>query len=160
MITKQFLSSCNEKIVKDAYKLYLNVYQSWGQSSPFNFDEFKNSYTRQSDFGPTFAFFKDSCFIGYGCIMGNYPQHKRLEIGYAVVENQRKKGLGTLICAELIKFSINKFQCKTIIADVYSGNEASVKVLVKNGFKKAGEIPNYNYSIDSPRAVMFYYLDV
>jgi len=160
MITKQFLSGCDASTTKKAYKLYLDVYFQWGASNPLNFDEFKSTYTKQSDFEPVLAFFENNVFIGYGAIMNNYPQHKRLEIGYAVVQNLRKKGFGTQICKQLVEFSIDKFGPKTIVADVYSENPASEKVLIKNGFKNVGEIPNFNYSTDKPRSIIFYYLNI
>jgi len=160
MIKKQFLASCNEEIVREAFNLYLNVYTQWGQSNPLNFDEFKGSYTKQSDFEPTFAFFNKNLFVGYGTIMNNYPQHKKLDIGYAVVPELRRKGYGVKICKQLIKFAKDKFNPKTIVADVFSGNIGSEKVLIKNGFQRVGEIPNFNYSLDHPRSVIFYYLNV
>lgn len=155
---KKYLASCTNSKLKKAYSLYLNVYTDWGSSNPLNFDEFKDSYAKQSDFEPTFAFFDEKDFIGYGCIMGNYPQHKRLEIGYSVAKTKRKKGYGNKICKELISLSINKFNPSLILADVFGKNIPSEKILIKNGFKKAGVIPSYNHSLDYPRNLTTYFL--
>jgi len=155
----KFLSICDKKIIKQAYELYLDTYLQWGSFTPKSFDEFKQAYTTSNDYEPVFAFFNKNEFIGYGLIMCNYMQHQRLDIGYCVAQKQRQKGFGTQICKELIRIAKVKYNPSLILADTFE-NAISEKVLLKNGFKKAGKIPNYNMASGKPRSVTFFYLEL
>jgi len=153
----KFLSEVDQKIVKEAYKLYLDSYLNWGNSTPLNFDEFKESYTKSNDYEPSLAFFVDKKFIGYGLIMSNYMQNKRLDIGYSVVKSERNKGYATQIIKLLLEFADSKYSPNLICADTFE-NLASEKVLIKNGFVECGEIPNFNLATGKARSVKFFYI--
>jgi RimJ/RimL family protein N-acetyltransferase len=158
-LTKKFLTICSDKTIKEAYKLYADkTYLAWGNTTPKSFDEFKQSYCTSDDYHPVFAYFKEKKLIGYGLVMSNCIQHKRLDIGYAIIKKQRKKGFGDYICKDLIKESKTRFNPNLILADVFGDNEGSEKILYKNGFVKSGEIPDFNLATGKPRKIQTFYL--
>jgi ribosomal-protein-alanine N-acetyltransferase len=60
---------------------------------------------------------------------------KSLEIGYLLKKEFWQKGIGTLICTELIKVTKEKFSDFKIIAIIDPENIASRKLLEKFGFE-------------------------
>jgi len=155
----KYLSEVSSKITKQAYSLYLGSYLDWGSSSPLNFDEFKDNYTKASTYEPVLAFFIDEIFLGYGLIMANNMQHKRIEIGYSVVKKQRRKGYATEMVKHLLSFAEKKYSPNLVCADTFD-NGVSEKVLLNNGFKEVGEIPNFNLATGTPRSIKFFCIQI
>ncbi len=70
-------------------------------------------------------------------------EDKRCSIGYAVSNHYRKKGFGTKIVKEGLKFIKNKLKihgCEAITDPI---NTPSKKILKKLGFKKIGTLKHY-----------------
>lgn len=68
-------------------------------------------------------------------IVYNTYLDKSLEIGYLLKKEFWQKGIGTLICTELIKVTKEKFSDFKIIAIIDPENIASRKLLEKFGFE-------------------------
>jgi ribosomal-protein-alanine N-acetyltransferase len=68
-------------------------------------------------------------------IVYNTHLDKSLEIGYLLKKEFWQKGIGTLICTELIKVTKEKFSDFKIIAIIDPENIASRKLLEKFGFE-------------------------
>lgn len=75
-------------------------------------------------------------------VIGLHPQRdvyaKNLEMGYWVGERFWNKGIASSAVALICNFGFEKLGFNRIYASVFEYNKASIKVLVKNGFKKEG----------------------
>jgi RimJ/RimL family protein N-acetyltransferase len=60
------------------------------------------------------------------------------EIGYWLGEEYWGRGIMTKVVREMVRFGFKQFHLKRIYAQVYEHNQASKKVLEKNGLKEEG----------------------
>ena len=58
-----------------------------------------------------------------------------IEIGYIISDQNSGKGYATEVVSAMTAFAISKFGAKTLYGRVMHGNDASVKVLEKNGYR-------------------------
>ncbi|VVB74995.1 Acetyltransferase (GNAT) domain protein [uncultured archaeon] len=70
---------------------------------------------------------------------------KRASIGYGIMNEEWGKGLGTKICALGVKYAKNNLKLHTLEATADPNNEASRKVLEKNGFVLLGTVKDYYF---------------
>jgi len=78
---------------------------------------------------------KDRSRIGS---IGHYPAGKSLEIGYAVISGERRKGYGAEAVEIMVDYLFLSRDIVRVQAHTHVKNRASQKVLEKNGFKKEG----------------------
>ncbi len=62
-----------------------------------------------------------------------------VEIGYSICKKHSGKGYASELLSAMIEFSVGNFGIKVLYGRVMRGNNASVRVLEKNGFEFAGE---------------------
>lgn len=76
-----------------------------------------------------------------------YPEHARAEIGYTLHTDFQGRGLMQEALSTVIHFGFAELQLHSIEANVNPGNEASIKLLEKNGFLREGYFRE-NYFFD------------
>lgn len=62
-----------------------------------------------------------------------------VEIGYVISETYSGKGLATELVRAMTEFAVSKFDVRVLYGRVMKGNEASVRVLQKNGYAFVNE---------------------
>jgi ribosomal-protein-alanine N-acetyltransferase len=65
-----------------------------------------------------------------------YPEHKRAEIGYMMLEEHHGKGYLTEILPKIIQYAFDTMGMHSLEAIIDPRNTASEKVLIKLGFRK------------------------
>jgi len=84
--------------------------------------------------------------IGSICLWNIQLNHYRAEIGYMLMPEFHRKGLMQEAISEVIQFAFKTLGFHSIEAQVNPFNEASIKILEKNGFVKEGHFrENYYY---------------
>jgi RimJ/RimL family protein N-acetyltransferase len=71
-------------------------------------------------------------------IVGHFPQGKSLEIGYAVVPSERRKGYGTEAVKIMVDYLFLSKDIMHIPASTNVRNTTSQRILEKAGFKREG----------------------
>ena len=66
------------------------------------------------------------------------PEHRRAEIGYWLGRNYWSKGYMTIAVEMMLGYAFGVLKVNRVYANIFSINEASQKVLMKNGFVKEG----------------------
>jgi len=69
-------------------------------------------------------------------------KHDDAEIGYMLLNEYSNKGLATEAVKQVCTFAFKVLSLEKITANVFQPNIASIRVLLKNGFKYKGAIPN------------------
>ena len=64
------------------------------------------------------------------------------EIGYMLLNEYSNKGIGTEVVRQVCSIAFKILSLEQITANVFQPNIASIRVLLKNGFKYKGTIPN------------------
>ena len=64
------------------------------------------------------------------------------EIGYMILNEYTNKGIATEAVKQICSIAFKALSIKQITANVFQPNIASIRVLLKNGFKYKGAIPN------------------
>ena len=64
------------------------------------------------------------------------------EIGYMILNDYSNKGIGTEAVKQVCSIAFKILSLEHITANVFQPNIASIRVLLKNGFKYRGAIPN------------------
>jgi RimJ/RimL family protein N-acetyltransferase len=77
---------------------------------------------------------KEQAITGGICFHGEPNENGEVEIGYGTDDGYRNKGFMTETIAGLVTWLRTKPDIKAIIAETTDDNEASVRVLQKNGF--------------------------
>lgn len=78
---------------------------------------------------------KDGTKIGF---IGHFPDRSNLEIGYALVPSERRKGYGTEAVLVMVDYLFLSKNIVRIQAGTNIENKASQKILEKAGFQKEG----------------------
>lgn len=73
--------------------------------------------------------------IGDGGISEVEGKPEETEIGYCIGEKYRGKGFASELVAAISDFAVTRFGIRVIYGRVVHGNEASAKVLEKNGYQ-------------------------
>jgi len=81
----------------------------------------------------------DNVMVGAGAFKGR-PLNGRVEIAYGTFESQRQKGIGTAICRSLVQLAFDIDPSVIVTARTLMEENASCKILKKNGFTKKGVV--------------------
>lgn len=73
--------------------------------------------------------------IGDVSVNEDESNSKEVEIGYSISRKHSGNGFATETVNEMIKYIVDKFGIKVLYGRVIKGNNASIKVMEKNGFK-------------------------
>ena len=80
-----------------------------------------------------------------GKLIGSISVEKKdddAEIGYMILNEYTNKGIGTEAVKQICPIAFKILSLEHITANVFQPNIASIRVLLKNGFKYRGAIPN------------------
>ena len=80
-----------------------------------------------------------------GKLIGSISVEKKdddAEIGYMILNEYTNKGIGTEAVKQICPIAFKILSLEQITANVFQPNIASIRVLLKNGFKYKGAIPN------------------
>ena len=80
-----------------------------------------------------------------GKLIGSVSVEKKdddVEIGYMLLNEYSNKGIGTEAVRQVCSIAFKDLSLEQITANVFQPNIASIRVLLKNGFKYKGTIPN------------------
>ena len=80
-----------------------------------------------------------------GKLIGSISVEKKdddAEIGYMLLNEYSNKGIGTEAVRQVCSIAFKILSLEQITANVFQLNIASIRVLLKNGFKYKGAIPN------------------
>ena len=80
-----------------------------------------------------------------GKLIGSISVEKKdddAEIGYMLLNEYSNKGIGTEAVRQVYSIAFKILSLEHITANVFQPNIASIRVLLKNGFKYKGAIPN------------------
>ena len=80
-----------------------------------------------------------------GKVIGSISVEKKdddAEIGYMLLNEYSNKGIGTEAVRQVCSIAFKILSLEQITANVFQPNIASIRVLLKNGFKYKGAIPN------------------
>ena len=80
-----------------------------------------------------------------GKLIGSISVEKKdddAEIGYMLLNEYSNKGIGTEAVRQVCSIAFKVLSLEQITANVFQPNIASIRVLLKNGFKYKGAIPN------------------
>ena len=80
-----------------------------------------------------------------GKLIGSISVEKKdddAEIGYMLLNEYSNKGIGTEAVKQICPIAFKVLSLEQITANVFQPNIASIRVLLKNGFKYKGAIPN------------------
>ena len=80
-----------------------------------------------------------------GKLIGSISVEKKdddAEIGYMILNEYTNKGIATEAVKQICSIAFKILSLEQITANVFQPNIASIRVLLKNGFKYKGAIPN------------------
>ena len=80
-----------------------------------------------------------------GKLIGSISVEKKdddAEIGYMLLNEYKNKGIATEAVKQVCTIAFKVLSFEQITANVFQPNIASIRVLLKNGFKYKGAIPN------------------
>jgi RimJ/RimL family protein N-acetyltransferase len=80
-----------------------------------------------------------------GKLIGSISVEKKnddAEIGYMLLNEYTNKGIATEAVKQICSIAFKALSIEQITANVFQPNIASIRVLLKNGFKYKGTIPN------------------
>ena len=80
-----------------------------------------------------------------GKLIGSISVEKKdddAEIGYMLLNEYANKGIATEAVKQICSIAFKALSIEQITANVFQPNIASIRVLLKNGFKYKGTIPN------------------
>ena len=80
-----------------------------------------------------------------GKLIGSISVEKKdddAEIGYMILNEYTNKGIGTEAVKQICPIAFKVLSLEQITANVFQPNIASIRVLLKNGFKYKSAIPN------------------
>lgn len=84
------------------------------------------------------------------------PEHFRTELGYMILPEYSGKGYVTEAVKTLLNFAFNELQFHSIEAVIDSRNNASERVLIKNGFTKEAHFKeNFYYNNEFTDTVIY-----
>ncbi len=79
---------------------------------------------------------EDNCIIGDGGFKGSPDEEGHIDIGYAIIESQRNRGLAFEAVSALLHWGLRQKEVKAITADCLDNNFPSIKLLSKLGMKE------------------------
>ena len=88
----------------------------------------------------------DEKFIGFGGFFEVDKEANKAEIGYGFLPGNWGKGYGTEVVKILTEFGLKELKLHKIYANVDPENAASIKLLVKFGYKREGLFKDHDYA--------------
>ena len=86
-----------------------------------------------------FATLENNEIIGVAGFKGK-PKNGKVEISYGTFKNYQQQGIGTELCHQLVLLSLQKDKKVKITARTLPENNASTRILKKNGFEFSGPV--------------------
>lgn len=86
-----------------------------------------------------FATSDNNEIIGVAGFKGK-PKNGKVEISYGIFKNYQQQGIGTVLCHQLVLLSLQKYKKVKITARTLPENNASTRILKKNGFEFSGPV--------------------
>jgi ribosomal-protein-serine acetyltransferase len=87
-----------------------------------------------------FRITKDGETIGQVCIKNIKWINRKAEIGFFVRRDMQGKGYGTSALKAIINYGFRRLNLYRLEAELIDGNEASMKMLLKEGFREEGRL--------------------
>lgn len=146
----QTILSAENGFTNPAYGLSYSDYQEWLHKE----DNYSRGENLPACWLPvtTYFLYIDGVPVGYGRI--RHLSSEYLEnvlgignLGYGISKNQRGKGYGNILFAELLK-KCREFGYQRIRLFPYKQNEATLKIMLKNGGKIVGEFQEEKYIVE------------
>jgi [ribosomal protein S5]-alanine N-acetyltransferase len=85
---------------------------------------------------------KDQQVVGT-CGFTGKPTDGRVEIGYWTFKEYEGRGIASFACSELVSMALHEEPTLQITAKTAPGNDASTRILRKNGFRLSGIVTDY-----------------
>lgn len=85
------------------------------------------------------------CIGGAGLQFQQNEHRYSCELGYWIGENYWGQGIATSVVAKLKEIAFAEYEIKRLYGPVAGGNDASMRVLEKNGFVLEGILKNHLY---------------
>ncbi|HMT28278.1 MAG TPA: N-acetyltransferase family protein [Bacteroidia bacterium] len=134
------------EIITDIYNQAIKSKFETADTIEFNFMDRMDWYNNHPpDTYPVYVYEINGKVVGWISISpyrkGREALRLTVEISYYLDQNYRQQGIGS----KLIEYAIQacrQLNYKTLIAIVLDKNEASIKLLSKNGFSRWGHLPN------------------
>ena len=79
---------------------------------------------------------EENVLVGDICFKGAPDEEGQVEIGYGTYDYFQNKGIMTDAVGLLITWCHHRPEIKTVLAETETGNTASEKILLKNGFQR------------------------
>ena len=86
----------------------------------------------------------------------NEPEHKRAELGYWLGKQYWNKGCMTGAVQMILGYAFGVLKVNKVYANVFAGNEASQKVLQKNGFVLEGILKQHVIRMGTVHDLMYF----
>ena len=106
------------------------------------FSVFRDLYLKVGFEKPWIGYFATSDnneIIGVAGFKGK-PKNGKVEISYGIFKNYQQQGIGTVLCHQLVLLSLQKYKKVKITARTLPENNASTRILKKNGFEFSGPV--------------------
>ena len=103
---------------------------------------FRDLYIKVGFEKPWIGYFASSDnneIIGVAGFKGK-PKNGKVEISYGTFNNYQQQGIGTELCHQLVLLSLQKDKKVKITARTLPENNASTRILKKNGFEFSGPV--------------------
>lgn len=103
---------------------------------------FRDLYIKVGFEKPWIGYFASSDnneIIGVAGFKGK-PKNGKVEISYGTFNNYQQQGIGTELCHQLVLLSLQKGKKVKITARTLPENNASTRILKKNGFEFSGPV--------------------
>jgi len=141
VVLRQLLEPDKDALAEQANnkKIWLNLRNMFPH--PYHLNDAENFITlvHSDDKNTRFAIEYDNDFAG---MIGLFPQSDvyefNAELGYWIGEKYWGKGIGTRAVELLCNYCFSETEIQRIFAGVFDYNQASMRVLEKNGFMKEG----------------------
>lgn len=104
------------------------------------FDAFEEYYPVIGFHSPWIGYFivRENTVVG-SCGYKGQPQNGKVEIAYTTFPDYEKQGLATEACRQLVELALKTDSSLTVIAYTLRENNASTRILKRNGFEYTGD---------------------
>lgn len=144
---RTILREVNEGDVEEIYEIFSNpnvAKYDWfhpikNKEEALKFIErYKEEFEEQEEITWGIALKENNKLIGI-CCLGDFDVNaRRAEIGYDLIESHWNKGYATEAIKKIVEFGLKEMNLNRIEAFITPGNDSSVRVLEKVGFKIEG----------------------
>lgn len=123
------------------------IWDNLRDSMPYPYSETDAAFfihiCKQENIPMTYAIIYEDVFCGtIGLVTKDDLDIKTAELGYWIGEPFWNKGIATKVIKLIVKYGFEELSLQKIQASVFAYNDASIKVLLKNGFQRDGIFQN------------------